>query len=976
MIRRRAFLLSIVFCIACVPFVKAEDEFFPMQVGKKYSYTQYNPMGNSWVAQLEIDRQSPFDGNTYFHLKGYNFDNEAVASDYGVFRSTLNEVYSYDGGEMLEYQKAPVGTKWHLYQPDGEYNYKVIEIVGIESVTVPLGVFNEAYKFKKYMCVDVNDANQEQSPCWYEWIAPGVGLVKQEDYWVDDAPVILELTGIATILSGGSGTARDPYIIATVADMNTFGTHSYDWNKCFKLAADIDMAGYAGTQFKVVGTSSLPFTGVFDGNGHKIKNLNYTNTDAVNYVGLFGYTSEATIKNVNIENANISANSSYVGGLVAYQYYGSITNCHITGTVSTSNSSTSYAGGLVGWQSYGTITNCYSTANVICSSVNAYAGGLIGYQSYSTVTDSYCSGTVTASSSAYSAFAGGLVGYQFSGSAAECFSGGNVAASSESSNAFAGGLAGYQSYGTVINCYCTGNVSCGTLSSSCCAYAGGLVGRQYNSATAKMQKCYSIGTVAATGANIYKGGFLGYYGGSGIISGCFWDKDTSNMSSAIGYGTSSGVAGKTTVLMQTLLTFTGAGWDFSDIWRMPKNDYPRLAWEKVGSNTDPNSDPNAQLDGEYWFGNFAGARGTVTISDNNTWQQDWSDIDGQHSFTKTFTMNMAADGSYDVNFPDGKYNIAWSGNAIIHTDDGAGIDIMIRKADDITDENLNGEYGFFNHHQSGTVEGDSWGKIVYSASSSTAAYDVENTNGSNSTGTMNWLLNTDYSLTVTGGHTPALVGEGGVIFTPYRKSGVYGYTLAVKKTAETITAADIAGTYQVRFLETGPDGQVYTCGQGTCVMTNNGTMIVDANYSDGEQDEWLASYAFVPEAIDTDADGVADSNAGNVIAFENDKAPYGIISPNKDMIFIPEYNYDGDRSEDCNWIGGIFLIKCPRQETSESSSDINGDGIVNFEDFTILAREWFENCEAEDGWCGGADIDQSGKVNVLDLQQMANDWLE
>ncbi|MCE5341694.1 MAG: hypothetical protein LLF92_11310 [Planctomycetaceae bacterium] len=981
--KRRAVLLSIVFCIICASFVRAEDELFPMQVGKKYIYTQSNPMGSSWTAQLLINRQATLNGHTYFNLKGYNFNNEPE-SDYGLLRSTIDEIY--DGNERLEYKKAPVGTKWSVYQPEDIYYYKFIEVVGIESVTVPFGTFSGAYKFKKYMQVDVNDANQGQSPYWYEWVVPGVGLVKQEDYWVDDAPVIQELTGITTTFSGGTGTVRDPYLIATVADMNTFGAQSDKWNKYFQLANDINMAGYTGTQFKIVGTSSVPFIGVFDGNGHTIKNLNYTNAAPTNYAGLFGYTSGATIKNVVIENVNIDANSMYVGGLVGYQYYGTITNCHITGAVSSTGAATSYVGGLVGWQSYGTITNCYSTAEIICSSVNAYAGGLIGYQSHGDVTDSYSSGTVTAYSSIYSAFAGGLIGYQFSGSAAECFSNGNVASSSSSSSAFAGGLAGYQSYGALINCYCTGNVSCGTLSSSAYAYAGGLVGRQYNYSTAKIQKCYSIGTVAATGAHTYKGGFLGYYGGSGIISESFWDKDTSVMTGGLGYGTSAGVAGKTTVLMQTRLTFTGAGWDFkdettngtADIWQMPKKDYPRFAWENIGSN-DPNADPNEQLNGEYWFGNFAGARGTVTIYDNDTWEQNWSDIDGQHSFTKTFTMSEANDGSYDVIFPDGTYNIAWSGNTIVHIDPNAGMDIMIRKPDDITGENIAGEYTFFNHHIYGDVDGASGGKIVYKATSSTsgtADYNVVNVNGSTSTGTMNWLLGTDYSMAVTGGYSPALVGDGGVIFTPYRKAGINGYTMAVKKTAEKITPADIAGIYQMRCFATDINGNYMTVGNGIGIFRSDSTMEYTLRYPNGNSVTGSVTsdgkYDFIPSAIDTDGDGIADSNAGNVISFK--KILYGTISPKKDMIFMPMYEY-GDNRGIGQAVGAIIWIKCPQQDMPDSS-DINDDGIVNFEDFTILAREWFENCDAEDEWCNGADIDHSGKVDGLDLLQIANDWLE
>jgi hypothetical protein len=300
--------------------------------------------------------------------------------------------------------------------------------------------------------------------------------------------------------------------------------------------------------------------------------------------------------------------------------------------------------------------------------------------------------------------------------------------------------------------------------------------------------------------------------------------------------------------------------------------------------------------------------------------------------------------------------------------------MMIRKADGITGENIAGEYTFFNHHICGDVDGASGGKIVYKATSSTAGtadYNVVNVNDSNSKGTMNWLLNADYSMTVTGGHSPAPVGDGGVIFTPYRKAGINGYTLAVKKTAEKITAADIAGIYQMRYFATDINGNYMTFGNGISIFRSDGTMEYTIRYPNGNSVTGSMTsdgkYDFIPSAIDTDGDGVADSNAGNVISFKN--ILYGIISPKKDMIFMPIY-YEFSQS-----LGAIIWIKCPQQDMPDSS-DINDDGIVNFKDFTILAREWFENCDAEDEWCGGADIDHSGKVNALDLQQIVNDWLE
>jgi len=73
---------------------------------------------------------------------------------------------------------------------------------------------------------------------------------------------------------------------------------------------------------------------------------------------------------------------------------------------------------------------------------------------------------------------------------------------------------------------------------------------------------------------------------SGAATSSFWDKLISGKTTSAG-GT--GVVGKTTAEMQTLSTFTNAGWDFmyesvngpNDTWRMCSDgvDYPRLSRE-------------------------------------------------------------------------------------------------------------------------------------------------------------------------------------------------------------------------------------------------------------------------------------------------------------------------------------------------------------------------------------------------------------
>ncbi|MBN2063576.1 MAG: PASTA domain-containing protein, partial [Sedimentisphaerales bacterium] len=114
---------------------------------------------------------------------------------------------------------------------------------------------------------------------------------------------------------------------------------------------------------------------------------------------------------------------------------------------------------------------------------------------------------------------------------------------------------------------------------------GGLVG----SVSGNIQNCYSAGKIFGSGG--YIGGVIGY--SSGSISGCFWDTEVSGLSNGVGSGSASGIAGKTTIQMQTQSTFTSAGWDFSDTdgdaadWQMVAGSYPLLAWEDIVFVTVP-----------------------------------------------------------------------------------------------------------------------------------------------------------------------------------------------------------------------------------------------------------------------------------------------------------------------------------------------------------------------------------------------------
>ncbi|MFW2352168.1 beta strand repeat-containing protein [Aliarcobacter butzleri] len=168
-------------------------------------------------------------------------------------------------------------------------------------------------------------------------------------------------------------------------------------NANYVLGSDIDasftLSWNSGAGFNPLGNYTTKFTGIFNGLGHTISDL-YINRGSIECVGLFGYINNATIKNIGLENVNITGDD-YTGSLVGYSEGGIISNSYATGTVRGIN----IVGGLVGteFRSEGIIENSYSKVDVIAyySGAGAVrAGGLAG-MSIGNIKNSYASGTVT-----------------------------------------------------------------------------------------------------------------------------------------------------------------------------------------------------------------------------------------------------------------------------------------------------------------------------------------------------------------------------------------------------------------------------------------------------------------------------------------------------------------------------------------------------------------------------------------------------
>jgi len=367
--------------------------------------------------------------------------------------------------------------------------------------------------------------------------------------------VLLSACGWAGAYSGGTGEPNDPYLIATADDLNDVGDHPEDFNKCFLMVADINLADYTGTQFNIIGRPDTRFSGVFDGNDHKIWNFSFSSFGR-NYIGLFGYVgSEGQIKNLGMESVDVNdVNGSRIGGLVGYNR-GTITNCFCSGSV------TGYqcVGGLVAFNN-GSISNCYAIGRI--SGEEYSIGGLVGYNFYDgTISNCYAIGCVSGTG----AYTGGLVGTN-DGTISNCYATASVLGEDDTAV-----LVGHNCHGTISNCYATGSVEGNWIT-------GGLVG---HNCFGTISNCYAI---ASVDGNYYTGGLVGSSGGT--VSASFWDIEAGGPDNGIG-------TPLPTEQMQTGSTFTDAGWDFIEIWDIGENQtYPFLRKYPAG---DINHDDTANF---------------------------------------------------------------------------------------------------------------------------------------------------------------------------------------------------------------------------------------------------------------------------------------------------------------------------------------------------------------------------------------------
>lgn len=317
-----------------------------------------------------------------------------------------------------------------------------------------------------------------------------------------------------------------------------------------KLANDIVMD--ADTPFAPIGVSrGLGFAGVFDGQGHTIKNLtvskSYDKIPTGIFAGLFGSVlgnkgSVAEIKNVTLENAtviesteaasssqknavkqgtaalvgygknivveNCNVKNSYVennvlgitGGLIGHALGADISNCKVTDTEVKGISNEGLLGGKIslgttdskdGVTSKNKVTNIYVQGKVTGETGSTYTGGLFGSDmSTAEATDS--SNIVIGKDTVIKGdiSTAGVVGKTWSG-LTNCVSYGNVEGSGDFTNGIAqtGGKSVFYS-----NCMNYGDVNGAD-------YVAGITSTKSKPSRAteiKVENCYNLGNISST----------------------------------------------------------------------------------------------------------------------------------------------------------------------------------------------------------------------------------------------------------------------------------------------------------------------------------------------------------------------------------------------------------------------------------------------------------------------------------------------
>ncbi len=322
--------------------------------------------------------------------------------------------------------------------------------------------------------------------CWEANVVPGYAITKlmaNDDG--KERPLSTTINPVAgsfynITLNNDKGYTDDGngnYTVTTADGLKAVADIANNGNLDINITLDKDIT-LTGEWTPIGIDSDNQYTGTFDGGGHTISGLTVTGSDE--NAGLFGYIDKVgTVKNVKLEDVQIESDNQYanVGGVAGYSQ-GNIENCSVSGSVSgNSNSNGTYnsVGGVVGYQWGGSITGCSSSATV---KGTGGVGGVVGQTNYgATLTACYSTDNVTLESNGSdNYYAGGVVGSNgASCTLTACYATGNVTGTGTGTGSiYVGGVTGSNDSGTLTACYHAAETVSGPDGAT-----GGVTGRNF-----------------------------------------------------------------------------------------------------------------------------------------------------------------------------------------------------------------------------------------------------------------------------------------------------------------------------------------------------------------------------------------------------------------------------------------------------------------------------------------------------------------
>lgn len=358
----------------------------------------------------------------------------------------------------------------------------------------------------------------------------------------------------------GEGTAESPFLIESLNNLYWFSQTLEHFDKHYLQTQDIDASETIlwnnGQGWDVISQDST-FSGIYDGDNHKIINLYTIKPITADSTGTYPSAcflpnvNNATIKNIIFENITLQANNS---GLINWFESSIILNVHVSGNIEGGNRTA----GLINFPRDSLIKNCSFTGSLR----GIFVGGLVSEcRTGTTIEDSYADIDIL---SRYPRWAGGLIAevsssFELPPTIKNSYSKGQVRGYYA-----VGGLVGS---GAVIieNCYSLCDVSGFN-------YVGGLVGQFGGGSITN-----SYASAKLYGHDI-KGGIIGGTYAVATVTNSFWNTTLSGITES-DYG-----VGLTDEEMKNATTFLNAGWDFEieNIWshsNLINDSYPHLSME-------------------------------------------------------------------------------------------------------------------------------------------------------------------------------------------------------------------------------------------------------------------------------------------------------------------------------------------------------------------------------------------------------------